>query len=207
MAYIDFPIAALETEEFCLSPEAMWAWEEKCFQLAPETLAGSEDFLEIYARTLCANNADSERYPRPGFISPRIRDYKLKPDYLNYKAYLQGIKLEYERKTHVPLDESLEPIPKYNSKQLKFYDNAVMKVARGRRFFATKEGRIGFGPSDMQIGDQVCVFFYCPTLYLIRGDNIEKTFVGEAYVDGLMYGEALEMFERGDFKETSWVIC
>jgi hypothetical protein len=56
------------------------------------------------------------------------------------------------------------------------------------------------------VGDAVCVLFYCPTPYLLGKSGAEYVFVVEAYVHGLMYGEALTMFDEGKVKETSWII-
>lgn len=60
------------------------------------------------------------------------------------------------------------------------------------------------GPRDMQPGDGVCVFYGAKVPHIVRFAWIRGSFagglrrstgnlVGDAYVHGLMYGEALSM--------------
>jgi hypothetical protein len=62
------------------------------------------------------------------------------------------------------------------------------RVARRRRFFATRGSRIGLGPRDALVGDRVAVVLFCPTVYLLRQGGRAWRVVGEAYMHGLMYG-------------------
>ncbi|OAL07129.1 hypothetical protein IQ06DRAFT_288897 [Phaeosphaeriaceae sp. SRC1lsM3a] len=62
--------------------------------------------------------------------------------------------------------------------------------------FVTKEAYFGFGPTDMQEGDVVCVFLGCRFPIIIRpAPQTESTslwqIVGSATVPGLMHGEAI----------------
>ena len=73
--------------------------------------------------------------------------------------------------------------------------------AHGRSCFSTKGGRIGLGPPHTQRGDHVCIFYNGYTPFIIRPKGearpcTSNEFVGEAYVEGLMYGEALKIEER-----------
>ncbi|KAG6362278.1 hypothetical protein INS49_010508 [Diaporthe citri] len=90
------------------------------------------------------------------------------------------------------------------------YAEALRRVTRRRRFFATKGGRIGLGPAHTKAGDTLAVAFYCPTPYVLRrraGEGEGRWgLVGEAYVHGVMYGEALRLFSEGRVEETSWVV-
>ena len=74
------------------------------------------------------------------------------------------------------------------------YFNAVHFACSGRRFFCTKQGRLGLGPSETTVGDKVYVFNGAPVPFLLRRkSSIEyHTLVGEAYVHGMMQGEGLE---------------
>ncbi|KXT16154.1 hypothetical protein AC579_5086 [Pseudocercospora musae] len=76
------------------------------------------------------------------------------------------------------------------------FATCLAAISKRRRYFATKGGRIGVGPSDAQPGDLVVMLFYCPTPYLIRqADTVpgQWRFVGEVFISGYMYGEALEI--------------
>jgi hypothetical protein len=56
-------------------------------------------------------------------------------------------------------------------------------------------GRIGLGPSNLEPGDIVCIFENSPVPFILRyrAPNMPTLLVGEAYIDGLMYGEALAL--------------
>lgn len=69
----------------------------------------------------------------------------------------------------------------------------------GRCLFSTANGRIGLGPKEVRVGDQICVIQNAWTPFVIppgQGKGCSG-FIGEAYVDGLMYGEAFPLVEEG----------
>lgn len=68
-----------------------------------------------------------------------------------------------------------------------------------KTFFVSQQGYIGVGPEDTRVGDVVYVLFGGSVPFLLRdlpeveGIRGSHTFVGHAYVHGIMDGEALEM--------------
>ncbi|KAI1366569.1 heterokaryon incompatibility protein-domain-containing protein [Xylaria arbuscula] len=59
-----------------------------------------------------------------------------------------------------------------------------------RTLFVTKGGRIGLGPDILQPGDQVWLLAGAKLPFLLRASSSGRmTMVGEAYVDGMMFGE------------------
>jgi hypothetical protein len=75
-----------------------------------------------------------------------------------------------------------------------FVEMAIAKNAPFRRFCRTKTGRLCSMPDSIEVGDKVCLFHGGPFAYAIRpcGDGQYK-FIGEAYLDGFMDGEAMEL--------------
>jgi len=64
----------------------------------------------------------------------------------------------------------------------------------GRRPFLTAKGRLGLGPKDMRNGDIVAVVFGAEVPLVLREEADGRyLLVGEAYVDGIMDGEVMEM--------------
>lgn len=63
----------------------------------------------------------------------------------------------------------------------------------GRSLFGTGKGFIGVGPPQLEKDDIICVLYGGPTLYALRPTSVpgEYTYLGDCYVHGLMYGEAL----------------
>lgn len=85
-----------------------------------------------------------------------------------------------------------------------FSDNILKNV--GRRLYRTATGYVGIGPPEMRPGDAVTVFHGGTTPHLLRrvarpesGNDELWQYVGEAYCDGMMHGEALEATSERSF--------
>ncbi|KAK7926706.1 hypothetical protein PG985_003704 [Apiospora marii] len=69
----------------------------------------------------------------------------------------------------------------------------ITLIQDGRCCFSTAQGRFGSGPSNIAVGDSICIFSFAATAHIIRrtpDSNSETyTLVGEAYVHGMMHGE------------------
>lgn len=79
-----------------------------------------------------------------------------------------------------------------------------------RRFFMTRSsGHIGLGPALMEAQDRVCVLFGGPVPYVIRPTEMPGRyhFVGECYVHGMMEGQAVQLWERGELKAHRMEFC
>ncbi|KAK0619060.1 heterokaryon incompatibility protein-domain-containing protein [Immersiella caudata] len=64
----------------------------------------------------------------------------------------------------------------------------------GRCFCITEDGRMGMGSGSMTPGDVIVVPLGCSTPVILRpeGGRGEHRFVGDVYLDGYMYGRAME---------------
>ncbi|KAI1387288.1 heterokaryon incompatibility protein-domain-containing protein [Hypoxylon trugodes] len=65
-----------------------------------------------------------------------------------------------------------------------------------RRLFVTEQGHLGTAPQRAQKGDKVCVLFGCSVASILRPDPVAADsyeYIGEAYLDGFMEGQALKM--------------
>jgi len=89
---------------------------------------------------------------------------------------------------------------------------AVYLRIQRRRFFITSSGRFGLGPRDTKDGDVVFVLFGCNVPVVLRQNGDRWTFVGEAFVTGIMDGEVVEAAERnvssdgGGVEHASWLM-
>lgn len=74
---------------------------------------------------------------------------------------------------------------------------SLVGMTENQSFFITKLGYIGIGPPQTQPGDQIWVFHGGNVPFMMRkfanqeGDDSQLTLVGDAYVHGIMDGEAL----------------
>ncbi|KAF3008766.1 hypothetical protein E8E13_010270 [Curvularia kusanoi] len=70
-----------------------------------------------------------------------------------------------------------------------------LTFTRDRQMINTRDGRFGFTCTGVQPGDVVCVFNDSVSPYVLRraehkDGDVRYKFVGDAYIHGLMYGEA-----------------
>ena len=72
-----------------------------------------------------------------------------------------------------------------------WYD--LLQTARNRQFCVTKKGYMGWAPPAAKPGDRICIFFGGQVPYVVRPKGKAYEFLGEAYVHGIMNGEALSM--------------
>lgn len=80
------------------------------------------------------------------------------------------------------------------------YIRRIHGACAHRALFVTRKGYIGLGPWNAREGDQVAILYGGQTPYLLRKSAVTgyNTLVGEAYVYGIMAGEAL----IGEFAES-----
>ena len=82
--------------------------------------------------------------------------------------------------------------------RIKFFQS-VKAWACGRTVIVSQSGLIGLGPWRTLPGDIICRLagLSVPTI-LRRRDDEAYTFVGDAYVHGVMDGEAIKTVEAGE---------
>lgn len=75
-------------------------------------------------------------------------------------------------------------------------------IGRSRRLFTTQNGYIGAANNDIRKGDRVCLISRAPVPFILRGPVANfgplaiYNLVCDAYVDGIMYGEASDEFSN-----------
>ena len=74
------------------------------------------------------------------------------------------------------------------------YCEQLKEVARGRRPLLASGGYLGIGPCETEQGDLVFILLGSDTPYVLRRHSQDDTLrlIGEAYVHGIMDGEAME---------------
>ncbi|KAM0227441.1 hypothetical protein ACHAP5_012177 [Fusarium lateritium] len=111
----------------------------------------------------------------------------------NQKPRLSEHELENVHSSMRSLDLSAVDEQTFVSLGLRDYIYQLQDVAHGRRPFCTSTGHIGVGPSEMVAGDLVYVLIGADVPYILRSDTHGTLqLIGEAYVHGIMDGEAME---------------
>ncbi|MCJ1272748.1 hypothetical protein MMC21_000535 [Puttea exsequens] len=149
------------------------AWEAECLLLYQEALPPSSTtqvVSEAYCRTLIADHFD------PAHPVPPAPTVDLCQDYKNLKRFWTDFV------NHEPAKRAT-----FAAKQAKIRYSTALMLQQSRKFFNTEGGRIGLGPSDLQAGDVVCVFYSAGPLLVLRlEDSDDKAgLVGDAFVSGL----------------------
>jgi hypothetical protein len=76
-----------------------------------------------------------------------------------------------------------------------------------RKPYVTAKGHVGLGPSVTKKNDVVVVLFGCMVPFILRPHGNEYKFVGEAYVHGIMKGEAIQMWRREELHPQTFCLA
>lgn len=175
--------------------EQFLAWEAQCLSLSQNTSRTPNEVPECHWRTLIANKLELEREARKCDVDCSEL----------YKSGVNLLKEIVQRSKNVSATKNSERVGKIEefyqameSWEIPQFWNSVNLACLGRSFFSTESGRTGLGPPDTEPGDTVCIFYNGRTPFIVRpidtdGIGNEYQFLGESYVDGLMYGEAFEL--------------
>ena len=85
------------------------------------------------------------------------------------------------------------------------FGQRVLVMRAGTRFVTTKKGYIGLAPSSTERHDKVCVLLGC-NVPMILWQGKDSSIIGDAYVHGLMHGEAIQGLGAGKYSLTDFVI-
>jgi hypothetical protein len=77
------------------------------------------------------------------------------------------------------------------------YRVAMEQACVIRRFFMTKQGRLGVGSTGLKAGDTVCVLFGGGVPFILRSTENHWLLIGDAYVTDLMEGQAVDAWHQG----------
>ena len=99
-----------------------------------------------------------------------------------------------------------DPVP---TEVLHEHDYYVTQVMSNREFFIAEDGKTSYMGITMGVprdGDYVCVLLGGDTPFVMRPKGDEWHFVAEAYVHGIMDGEAMSRTREPGFEYTTFVI-
>jgi hypothetical protein len=83
---------------------------------------------------------------------------------------------------------------------MKPWISVIYSFISDRRFFISSSTAMGLASGQIREGDIICIPLGCCHPIILRKEETHYINLGEAYVDGYMYGEAMEMLERGELK-------
>ena len=156
-----------------------------------QTYVTGEDILDIYWQTLCAGcTFEAFNTIREEFLS---FDRAMKSLSVLHKLHLSSSLLVMELAMYSYFFQEvvfpyfgIKPSLKWQG----FEDRMVFRM--GRRKAKTLDGYIGLVPAKTRIGDFVWLFKGGSVPFIVREDKGTMRLVGEAYIHGIMKGEAFD---------------
>lgn len=134
-------------------------------------------FPEAYVRTLIANLT--------GGNAPKTSEWVLwdhseiipvRKHYLGWLVYMAGcLQPEYDR----PL-----PLLDWATTKGQSFGVHFSRIWKDRVFFTTRGGKLGVGPKELRVVDEVAVFFYCPIPYVLRSKQAKTGTERDGSIDG-----------------------
>lgn len=96
----------------------------------------------------------------------------------------------------------------YNSAWIEMATLRLANVFMGRRLITTDKGYIGVAPNRARQGDLIVIAFGSSVPFVLRPQEHggKYTFVGEAYVHGIMEGQGMEWLETGQCRAREFTI-
>ncbi|TGJ86809.1 hypothetical protein E0Z10_g1990 [Xylaria hypoxylon] len=76
------------------------------------------------------------------------------------------------------------------------FHEALVRVCTDKRFFITRDGRMGIGPESMKEGDEVAILFGAKVPFVLRRSGPIYILIGECYIAGMMKGEPVERWKK-----------
>ncbi|KAI1747320.1 heterokaryon incompatibility protein-domain-containing protein [Xylaria castorea] len=177
----------------------------------PDPAAGNGEYddtvLDIFWRTLIGNTT------RQGDYTITHKYFDSFRNTLSDFADLCG-KVEAEQKGAISIAMGRDLLSHANKKTLQKLETGLQTLIssktqfmkflgpfwiclQNRRLFNTGLGRFGFSSMHIEKGDLLCIFNGASTAHILRplndGDRVLYSFLGEAYVHGLMNGEVCNL--------------
>ena len=158
------------------------AWDQECRQLSRETLGDDPSWEQAHLRTIVGNRTSHD-----------LSYDQLQNQYAIWKDWVEHC----VRSEDFKLDKWHASLPMFG---------AIHSACAGKKFFSTEKGRIGIGSPFLLPGDPLCVLTNGRPVYILRRSNISNDdedspnkyiLVGNAYVHGLMNGEAFDLDDGG----------
>lgn len=157
-------------------------WEDivrRRASLAPHPYISEAGVFDAFWRSIIANMTDDDKHPAP-------------PDFAERYASL----IPFELKQHErPRDrESLKQYLDYHRP----FRRPLINMSSYRRLIMTARNFVGIAPGHTQVGDVVCVLLGGEVPFMLRDEGPYWQLIGEAYVHGIMNGEAMEESTCGE---------
>jgi hypothetical protein len=155
-------------------------WEATCLAISQLAYGHPDSTPEAHVRTLTGGSAKK--------CADGNNDHELLMSYM----------LRYGSDKHRIGHRELHELSSKERDRGRYLLKTLIKFCSERCFFSTNFGRIGLAQARVKPEDRVCIFYGGLSPFIIRPTEEDPTqyeLMGEAYVDGVMYGEAFKLDE------------
>ncbi|RDW58772.1 hypothetical protein BP6252_13248 [Coleophoma cylindrospora] len=141
-------------------------------------------------------------------FSPRDDACYQKPRQIENRISVQDLVLRSQHNPSLfPRGEEVDEEAASAEYRSRLFRGQVVTATHMRRLFRTTTCDVGMGPAHADSGDVVCLFFGMAVPLLLRRCGEHYRFIGECFIDGVMYGEKMVGFrtnvdENSNMKET-----
>jgi len=108
-------------------------------------------------------------------------------------------------------NETLQTLPsrlaQVYAEEASGFSPRVFRVCSGRAMLQTSKGHIGLAGEACRAGDVVSILFGAGVPFILRRAGQEFVLIGEAYVHGIMDGEAMEDFKQSQAFPIEIALC
>jgi hypothetical protein len=156
-------------------------WEATCLDISRLAYNRPDDTRDAHVRTLTGGSAK-----------------KGAPDDDDHELLMSYMIMKYGDASHRKRYRDFRSLSDRQRDHARHLSRCSSSVCYGRCFFSTENGRIGLAPARAKQGDKICIFYGGLSPFIIRQteeDPTQYNLMGEAYVDGVMYGEAFQLEE------------
>jgi WD40 repeat protein len=167
------------TADHMMNDQYRLIFDNMCLEVADEVFNDPDRAINAHSRTVIA---DRTEYMVE--LGGQDGDEDVVVSYVRWRKYLMG-------------DPCVRLMSDVEKEGISMYD-IYAKISIRRSYIATENGRLGLAPMGTEVGDLICIMYGANTPYVVRSNGYNKpmTLIGDAYVDGIMYGEALLIPER-----------
>ena len=149
----------------------------KVNEAAKGKMTPSEIWKALACTLVCETLEGQDREPRPAL-------------YTAAQCYWACIRASPEMTWRMALTSLTADQPDAKLREGNRYATGLLGGWANRRFFVTEDGGLGMGPKVMQADDLVATVAGMRTPVVLRPSGAGFKFIGEAYVHGIMDGEA-----------------
>jgi hypothetical protein len=115
-----------------------------------------------------------------------------------FRDVLDANQLESNKSSLLPIPSILSTKFDTLEEIIDFFKKAIVQsILREDAVVVTERGCIGQGTNICRVGDLLCVLLGCNLSVILRPVEKHYEFIGEAYLHGIMHGEAIQAMEEG----------